>query len=121
VAPEVTPNKGRDRHKRTNFGPTIASLVRIAVVRFAGHYRLSTRETSALHLAAMGVHRKETAAHLGCGIATVDTYWRRVLRKTGLTSQMEVLAALLNFALGEELRTEGRGTHGRHRRRPRVR
>lgn len=101
--PERSSARARDRW---NVGPsgtadgTVPSLVAAVVASYARRHRLSTRETSVLQLTAGGVHRKETAARLRCGIATVDTYWRRILRKTGLASQVEVLAAVLCHAFG---------------------
>jgi DNA-binding CsgD family transcriptional regulator len=52
-------------------------------------------------LAALGLHRKEVASRLGCGGTTVDTYWRRIARKTRAESQAEVMATLLSLALAE--------------------
>jgi CheY-like chemotaxis protein len=51
-----------------------------------------------LALCAGGLHRKEVAFRLGCSAGTVDTYWRRIFKKTSATSQCEVLAALLTLA-----------------------
>jgi hypothetical protein len=42
---------------------------------------------------------KEAAWQLGCSPGTVQTYWRRVLRKTGTASQSELFAALFRFVL----------------------
>lgn len=83
------------RRSSSNAPPLVPAIA----AHFARQHGLSSREATVLQLAAGGIHRKETAARLGCGIATVDTYWRRILRKTRLTSQVEVLAALLCFAL----------------------
>jgi DNA-binding CsgD family transcriptional regulator len=69
------------------------------VRRFGQEYGLSSRETDVLTLTALGLHRKEVAFRLGCQWATVDTYWRRIARKTRSTSQAEVMAALLWAAL----------------------
>ena len=52
-----------------------------------------------LELCASGVHRKEIAWRLGCTISTVDTYWRRIVQKTGFATSSEVLAAILYLAL----------------------
>jgi DNA-binding CsgD family transcriptional regulator len=71
------------------------------VAAFATRYRLSQRETAVLALAADGLHRKEAAHRLGCSAWTVDTYWRRILKKTQRGSQSELFAALLAFATGD--------------------
>jgi DNA-binding CsgD family transcriptional regulator len=65
------------------------------------HPRLSVRETGVLQLAASGFHRKETAYRLGCSLGPVDTYWRRLLRKTGCQDQWRLYADLLLFAIGQ--------------------
>jgi DNA-binding CsgD family transcriptional regulator len=80
----------------------VSGLVR----QFAQLYRLSGRETNVLVLAAAGLHRKESAFRLGCSPGTVDTYWRRIFRKTGQTCQPELFAALLAFAVGDRTRGE---------------
>jgi DNA-binding NarL/FixJ family response regulator len=72
------------------------------VTSFALSHGLSNQETAVLRLAAEGVHRKEAAFRLGCQAGTVDTYWRRIFRKTGWTDQSEIYAALLSFALGND-------------------
>jgi DNA-binding NarL/FixJ family response regulator len=69
------------------------------VERFAAANGLSGQETAVLLLTVKGVHRKEAASRLGCTTGTVDTYWRRIFKKTLRTSQCEVLVALLAFAL----------------------
>ena len=43
--------------------------------------------------------RKETAHRLRCSSGTIDTYWRRILGKSGLESPLQVLAAVLAFAV----------------------
>lgn len=75
------------------------SPVGLVLRRFAAHHGLSARETMVLALAAAGLHRKESASRLGCSLGTVDTYWRRIFRKTGRTSQAELFVALLSFAM----------------------
>lgn len=72
------------------------------VREFAVRHNLSDRETAALLLSTVGVFRKEAAHRLGCAPGTVDTYWRRILRKTGTRSQPELFAALVVFAMGEQ-------------------
>jgi DNA-binding CsgD family transcriptional regulator len=76
----------------------VAPAVDNVVYRFARAHRLSLRERGVLALCAGGLHRKEVAFRLGCSAGTVDTYWRRIFKKTSATSQCEVLAALLTLA-----------------------
>jgi DNA-binding CsgD family transcriptional regulator len=76
-------------------GRALDGLVR----RYAGLHRLSGRETVVLGLGARGLHRKGTADCLGCSTGTIDTYWTRILRKTQLRSQAEVICKLLLLAL----------------------
>jgi DNA-binding CsgD family transcriptional regulator len=78
-----------------------SSEVNAIIQSFARYYRLSQREASVLNLFALGLHRKESAFQLGCSPGTVDTYWRRIFRKTGTPAQSELFAALLSFAVGE--------------------
>jgi DNA-binding CsgD family transcriptional regulator len=66
---------------------------------YASGHGLSDRETIVLLLGAQGLHRKAVASRLGCSPGTVDTYWRRILRKTGLSCQSAVNAALLSMAV----------------------
>lgn len=84
------------------------SSVGTLVHQFAAHHALSARETTVLALAAAGHHRKESASRLGCSLGTVDTYWRRIFRKTGRTSQSELFVALLAFAIGGDAAPAGR-------------
>jgi DNA-binding CsgD family transcriptional regulator len=69
------------------------------VAEFAVHHRQSEREADILALAAMRIHAKEGAARVGCHPSSHNTYWRRIIRKTGNGSRCEVLAALLSFSL----------------------
>jgi DNA-binding CsgD family transcriptional regulator len=73
----------------------------IAVVRLYAHrHALSGREGAVLILGvAWGLHRKECAYRLGCSSGTVDTYWRRIFKKTGTRSQSEISAAILAYAV----------------------
>ena len=81
---------------------SITSSVVCAVVnRFAVPYQLSVREATVLALAALGLRRKESAFCLHCSAATVDTYWRRIFRKTQRASQAELFAALLLFGIAD--------------------
>ena len=73
----------------------------VVVEQFAATHGLSVRETGVLQLAASGFHRKETAYRLGCSLGTVDTYWRRLLRKTGCQDQWRLYADLLLFAISQ--------------------
>lgn len=82
-----------------------SSTVYQRIVEFAYLINLSTREAMVLILTAgAGVHRKEAAHLLGCSPGTVDTYWRRILRKSKLGSQLELLAALLSFSVEDSPR-----------------
>jgi DNA-binding CsgD family transcriptional regulator len=90
---------GRQPSEEVSF---LDSSVGAFVHRFAVHHGLSARETTVLALAAAGLHRKESASRLGCSLGTVDTYWRRIFRKTGRTSQSELFVALLAFAIAGE-------------------
>jgi DNA-binding CsgD family transcriptional regulator len=71
----------------------------LLVSRYALRHMLSGRETSVLELAAVGLHRKEVSSRLGCSPGTVDTYWRRIFRKTNRGSECAVLADVLAFAV----------------------
>jgi two-component system, OmpR family, response regulator CpxR len=82
--------------------PAVAGVVQ----RFARAHALSSRETGVLTLSAAGLHRKEVAFRLGCSAGTVDTYWRRIFRKTATASQCEVLAALLSLAASDNAEAE---------------
>jgi len=82
----------------------LPSAVHALVREFAKFYRLSGREAAVLLLAARGLHRKESAFRLGCSPGTVDTYWRRIFRKTHHSSQAQVFAGILRFAI-EALRS----------------
>ena len=82
-------------HRRP--GPTVSGFVQ----RFGQREGLSARETAVLTLAALGIHRKEAASRLGCSAGTVDTYWRRIFKKTRSSSQAEIFALLLASALDE--------------------
>jgi DNA-binding CsgD family transcriptional regulator len=71
-----------------------------AIVReFAIDRQLSHRETDVLLYALQGFNRKEVALSLGCSPCTVNTYWRRILRKTKRSSQSELFVAVVLFAL----------------------
>jgi two-component system, OmpR family, response regulator CpxR len=88
-------------------GPQYATpAVEGVVQRFARTHALSSRETGVLTLSAVGLHRKEVAFRLGCSAGTVDTYWRRIFKKTATASQCEVLAALLSLAAADKAITD---------------
>jgi len=55
---------------------------------------LSDRETEVLRLAVLGKRNVEIAETVGCGPRTIDTYWRRIFKKTGQCSQRDVIAAV---------------------------
>lgn len=55
---------------------------------------LSPREQQVLRAGARGLDTKITAAELGISPKTVDELWRRVYRKFGCRSRIEVLSRL---------------------------
>jgi DNA-binding NarL/FixJ family response regulator len=59
---------------------------------------LSERQIELLVCAVDGSSYKEAAAKLGLEKSTVACYWSRVFKKTGCTSQVEVLASMFRFA-----------------------
>ena len=69
------------------------------VSRFAESHRLSARECLVVQWTAPGYSIKETSDAMGCEIATINVYWLRIRRKTGLGSRLEVVARLLEIAL----------------------
>jgi DNA-binding CsgD family transcriptional regulator len=79
--------------------------VELRVVAFAYDLGLSLRECATLLLVVGGgVNRKEAAHRLQCSAGTIDTYWRRILRKSARQSPGEVVAALLAFAVTDRHR-----------------
>lgn len=64
------------------------------VEAFAERYRLSGREAELLRHTVAG---SDVAESLGCGPATVKTYWHRIFTKTGARSQREVISAMLRL------------------------
>lgn len=64
------------------------------VETFAQRYRLSSREAELLRHTIAGA---DAAESLGCGAATVKTYWHRIFTKTGARSQREVISAMLRL------------------------
>src|SRR5256885_12068482 len=73
--------------------------VSVVIDSFASRHGLSAREAAVLAAAALGLDRRDTAYRLGCRIGTVDTYWRRVFKKTRMSCQSELFARLLSFAV----------------------
>jgi len=65
------------------------------VERFGQSHGLSPQQVSLLNFAATGRARKESAALTGCSLKTVEEHWRRIFRKTGCTSDLQVVANLL--------------------------
>ncbi len=78
--------------------PPLPAAGRDLISQFAAQHRLSRRETALLSLLAVGSGRKAAASHLHCSLGTIDTYRRRIFRKTATTSQAELFAALLEHA-----------------------
>ena len=62
---------------------------------------LSARERSVLRLGMSGLRTKAIASLLSCSESTVLTHWQRIFHKSGLRSQCELLARLLEIALSE--------------------
>lgn len=58
---------------------------------------LSAREREVLRYIAQGLRTKETAAQMGVGLKTAETYRRRLMRKLGYTS----VAELTRYAIRE--------------------
>ena len=74
-------------------------VARAVLLKFAVEFRLSAAETRVLALAAVGMDTKNIAFELGCGRATIDTYWKRTFKKTRTGSQRSVMAALFLFSV----------------------
>jgi DNA-binding CsgD family transcriptional regulator len=84
--------------------PELSASSQKVVAAFADRYELSGRETAVIALAAAGLHRKAAADRLGCSAATIDTYWRRVFKKSSTKFQSEVMGALFRMATSEQSR-----------------
>jgi DNA-binding CsgD family transcriptional regulator len=69
------------------------------VVEFGLRHELSARQTEMLQMAITGLHRKESAARMGCSCKTIEGYWRRIHEKTGCSSDAEVVARFIREAL----------------------
>ena len=74
------------------------------VERFAEARALSPAEEHVLTLAAHGLTTKEIATTRGQSPKTVDQYWYRIYCKTGLRSQRDLLAHLIDLALAAPIR-----------------
>lgn len=62
---------------------------------FCFHHRLSHRELQVVCLASRGHSNKIVAAELGCSVATIKSYWKRVFAKTGRKTRTDVTAAMI--------------------------
>jgi DNA-binding CsgD family transcriptional regulator len=69
--------------------------------------RLSPREAEVVSAGLRGLHTKATAAELGLSPKTVDELWRRVYRKIGCSSRIEVLSRIMARALLPRARSDG--------------
>jgi DNA-binding CsgD family transcriptional regulator len=69
----------------------------------ATRYTLGRQERRVLLRAAAGIDTKEIAHDLGCSPKTVEEYWMRILRKSGLQSRNRVIAEILAEALSKGL------------------
>jgi DNA-binding CsgD family transcriptional regulator len=69
------------------------------VQRFSSERALSPAEQHVLVLAAHGLTTKEIATVRQQSAKTVDQYWYRIYCKTGLGSQRDLLARLLDLAM----------------------
>jgi DNA-binding CsgD family transcriptional regulator len=79
--------------------------VELRIVEFAYFIGLSLREGAVLLLVVGGgIERKAAAYGLQCRPGTIDTYWRRILRKSGHESPLQLIAALLAFAVSRPAR-----------------
>lgn len=58
------------------------------------HRQLSTREREIVELASRGHTDKEIADQLGIGVASVNTYWRRVFKKVKAQSRVAAFARI---------------------------
>ncbi len=63
------------------------------------------REGQIIVLAAEGLTDKQIAAHLGIGVETVGTYWKRILGRFASSSRTEVIAKVLRQQADAETET----------------
>jgi DNA-binding CsgD family transcriptional regulator len=75
------------------------------LVRFCCEFAFSQREMRVLELASAGLSNKDIARGMCCSLRTVETYWVRMFRKSGIRSRHEILCELLSRALEPEPRT----------------
>src|SRR5262245_1065379 len=64
--------------------------------RYARARRLSARETEALRHTLKGLTWEETSKEMGVGVSTIKTMWRRIFKKTGMTSQQKLVSDLID-------------------------
>lgn len=88
----------------------LPTTVRAVIGRFGATYQLSPREAAVVSLAAGGLSRKQSADQLGCSVATLDTHWRRIFKKTGFSCRTELFAGLLCFAINDRQRDRMRSS-----------
>jgi DNA-binding CsgD family transcriptional regulator len=69
-----------------------------AVERFVLQFKLSRTERRVLELGVRGLHAKAIAEHLMSAPATVDSHWKRILRKSGRFDRGTVIAEVLTAA-----------------------
>jgi DNA-binding NarL/FixJ family response regulator len=80
-----------------------------AVDEFADQFRLSPSERAVVNLSTRGIHSKAVADQLRCAPATIDSHWKRVLRKSQTSDRQTVISQLLNTAAsGRMYRTAAR-------------
>jgi DNA-binding NarL/FixJ family response regulator len=65
---------------------------------FARHYQLSPNETRLLELASWGADMTSLAEALGCKRSAINTYWKRISKKTGARGQRNIFAKLWRWA-----------------------
>jgi DNA-binding CsgD family transcriptional regulator len=70
---------------------------------FALKHSLSEAETEILFLSASMFSNKEVAARRGVSERTVQNQWAAICRKVGVGPEKMVIAALLAFAVGEQI------------------
>ncbi len=98
-----SPSPKNDGSARTPPGGGPMHRVRLSalVTAFADPAGLSAREREIVRFSAAGEHRKAIADRLGCSVKTIDEYWRRIRVKTGMPSELSIVAELLRRALQE--------------------
>jgi DNA-binding response OmpR family regulator len=67
------------------------------VEAFAAFYGFSPTETRLMHLASHAADERVAAGVLGCEPATVRTYWKRILAKSGCHRQRDVIVKLWRY------------------------